>query len=103
METVAWKPRLLQKLAIFQNHIMRFMTNHLLSDRVPIAQLQQATNLNPIEEAVKMRKLMWFGHVKRSSLPVKQVFEGLINNGNIGRGRPQCRWRDVIKDWLQMD
>ena len=59
-------------------------------DHVPIAQLQQATNLNPIEEAVKMRKLMWFGHVKRSSLPVKQVFEGLINNGNRGRGRPQC-------------
>ena len=102
METVTWKPILLQKLVTFQNHIMRFMTNHLLSDRVPIAQLQQTTNLNSIDKTVKMRKLKWFGHMKRSSYPVKQVFEGLIN-GNRGRGRPQRRWRDDIKEWLQMD
>ena len=36
LETVTWKPQLLQKLITFQNHIMRFMTNSLLIDHVPI-------------------------------------------------------------------
>ena len=43
LETVTWKPLHLQKLITFQNHIMRFMANNLLSDRVPIVQL--LTNL----------------------------------------------------------
>ena len=102
LETVTWKPQLLQKLITFQNHIMRFMTNSLLIDHVPIVQLQQLTDLKPIDGTVKMRKLMWYGHMKRSSLPVKQVFEGLIN-GNRGRGRPQRRWREDVQEWLQMN
>ena len=65
-------------------------------------QLQQLTDLKPIDRTVKMRKLMWYGHMKRSSLPVKQVFEGLIN-GNRGRGRPQRRWREDVQEWLQMN
>ena len=55
--------------------------------------------VSSIDKTVKMRKLKWFGHIKRPSYPIKQVFEGLIN-GNRGRGRPQRRLRDDIKDRL---
>ena len=35
--------------------------------------------------------------VKRSTLPVRKVYEGMVP-GNGRRGRPKCIWRDDIAD-----
>ena len=102
METIVWKPTLVTKMNVFQNHIMRWISGHLQSERVPITTLQEETGLGPLMQTVKTQKMSWFGHIKRSNLPVRQVFEGMINNGNRRRGRPQRRWRDDIEDWTQM-
>ena len=77
-ETITWTPALLKKLRTFQNHMMRWMTNHKLSDRVSIARLTSLTQLDDITTELKTRKLTWFGHLKRCSLPVRTITEGII-------------------------
>ncbi len=97
-ETITWSPALLKKMATFQNHIMRWMTGHRLNDRVPIARLKSMTQLKDITEEIKLRKLVWFGHLKRSSLPAKIIMEGTIP-GNRKRGRPARRWIKDLTEW----
>ena len=101
METIVWKPPLVQKITVFQNHIMRWITGHRLIDRVSISDLQQQTGLEPIINIIKKQKMSWFGHMKRSVLPIRTVFEGMVN-GTRRRGRPQRRWRTDIEEWSEM-
>ena len=42
--------------------------------------------------------LTWFGHLKRSDLPVRAVYEGMVS-GKRRRGRPFWRWRNDIYEW----
>ena len=100
-ETITWTPALLKKLRTFQNHVMRWMTNHKLSDRVSIARLTSLTQLDDIISELKTRKLTWFGHLKRSSLPARTITEGIIP-GTRKRGRPSRRWLQDVIDWTQM-
>ena len=63
-----------------------------------IDELRTRTGIPPITSTIKQRKLSWYGHIKRSSLPVRTIYEGMIP-GIRKRGRPTRRWRDDIKDW----
>ena len=56
------------------------------------------TRLTPILTLVKCKKLTWFGHLKRSDLPVRAVYEGMVS-GKRRRGRPIRRWRNFIYEW----
>ena len=100
-ETIAWKPKLQQKATVFQNHLMRWMCGKRLIDKTPITKLQQITGMKPIISMIKAKKLQWYGHVKRSQLPVRSAVEGMMQ-GKRSRGRPQHRWRDDIADWTAM-
>ena len=71
------------------------MCNKRLIDKTPITDLIKMTGLQSITKVVKKRKLSWYGHSKRSSLPVRTIFEGMVP-GKRGRGRPKKRWRDDI-------
>ena len=101
METVTWKPFLLQKVSVFQNHIMRWICGKRLIDRTSIYEMERLTGLKSITKTIMKRKLKWFGHIKRSTLPVKTVFEGMVN-GRRRRGRPPRRWRNDIEEWTGM-
>ena len=100
-ETITWRYELLRKFEVFQNDIMRICTSKRRIDRIPIAQLRQKTGLTAIGALLKQRKLKWFGHIKRSTLPVKVAVEGMIP-GKRKRGRPRRRWRDDIVDWTNL-
>ena len=54
--------------------------------------------LTPVSTLVKRKKLTWFGHLKRSDLPVRAVYEGMVS-GKIRRVRPIRRWRSDIYEW----
>ena len=97
-ETITWTPVLLKKMETFQNHIMRWMTGFKLNDRVSISRLKSLTKLGNITDEIKTRKLTWFGHLKRSSLPAKTIMEGTIP-GSRKRGRPSRRWYQDLTDW----
>ena len=100
-ETIVWKTDLLKKMKVFQNHMMRWMSGKRLIDKKPIPKLFELTKLQPIENIIKRRKLKWYGHVKRSDLPVRTTIEGHIE-GKRHRGRPRQRWRDDIIEWTKM-
>ena len=97
-ETISWTPVLLKKMETFQNHLMRWMTGYKLNDRVSISRLKSLTKLGSITNEIKTRKLTWFGHLKRSSLPAKTIMEGTIP-GSRKRGRPSRRWLQDLTNW----
>ena len=103
LECVNWTPAALQKLEVFQNHIMRFMTNTKLRDHVRIENLREITQLPPITAVIKSKVLKLFGHIKRMDRGVSKIcLEGMAN-GKRNRGRPYKRWRDNIKAWTELD
>ena len=56
-----------------------------------------------VEEAVRVSRLRWFGHVQRmqdSRLP-KRIMSAEVQ-GNRGRGRPRRRFLDSIRDDLEL-
>ena len=87
----------------FQNHIMRFMTNHRLIDHVKIEDLLKTTNLNPIISTIKSKVLKLFGHIKRSEVGLSKIcLEGIVE-GKRNKGRPKKRWQYNILTWSQLD
>ena len=77
---------------------MRICTNNRKIDRIAIYTLLMMTRLTPVSTLEKRKKLTWFGHLKRSALPVRAVYEGIIS-GKRRRGRPIRRWRSDIHEW----
>ena len=53
---VNWTLAALQKLEVFQNHVMQFMTNTKLTDNVRIEKLRQITQLPPITAVIKSNR-----------------------------------------------
>ena len=89
---------MIQKLQKFENSAMRWMANKRLISRTSIARLYEMCGLKNIVGLVKAKKASWYGHVKRSNLPVRVTIEGLIE-GKRRRGRPKRRWRTDILEW----
>ena len=98
-ETMTWKESLWKKINVFENHIMRWILNVRLVDKIKIEELRRRTRLPSIVRTIQARKLTWYGHIKRCDLPVKVLFEGMVE-GNCKRVRPCRRWRDNVKVWL---
>ena len=63
--------------------------------------IRRITAAGPFEymlSTVKRRKLMWFGHLSRSSGLAKTILQGTVRGGR-RRGRQRKRWEDNIKEW----
>ena len=73
LECVNWTTKLCQTVEVFQNHIMRFMTNHRLLDHIPIKELRKATKLIPITSIIKSKVLKLYGHIKRSQSSLSKI------------------------------
>ena len=97
-ETITWRKDLLRKMDVFQNNIMRICTEEKKNDGIPINTSLTMTRLTPVSTPVKRKKLTWFGHLKRSDLPVRAVYEGVVS-GKRRRGGPIRRWRNEIYEW----
>ena len=97
-ETMTWTKQMMKKIKVFNNHIMRWMCGARLRDKQSIESLHLKTRVKDIIPTIKLKKLQWFGHLKRSSQQVKITFEGLVE-GKRKQGRPSRRWRDDIVEW----
>ena len=101
LECVNWTEKLSKTVEVFQNHIMRFMTNHRLLDHIPIEELRRITKLIPITSIIKSKVLKLYGHIKRSQSGLSKVtLEGMVE-GRRSRGRQPRRWRDNVRDWTK--
>ena len=97
-KTITWRKDLLRKMDVFQNNIMRTCTNKRKIGRTSINTLLTMVRFTSVSTLVKRKKLTWFGHLKRSDLPVRAVYEGMVS-GKWRRGRPIRRWRNDIYGW----
>ena len=71
--------------------------DHVTNEEVR-AKSQQAMVLNEdILSIVKRRKLLWYGHVSRSSGLAKTILQGTAKRGR--RQGTQKRWEDNIREW----
>ena len=80
---------------------------HLIQDYVTnekvCAKIQQA--IGPHEDlltTVKRSKLLWYGHVSRSSGLVKTILQGTVK-GEGRQGRQRKRWEDNIMEWTGLE
>ena len=72
--------------------------DHVTNEEVR-AKIQQA--IGPHEDLytiIKSRKLLWYGHVSRSSGLAKTILQGTLKGGR-RQGRQRKRWKDNIRDW----
>ena len=71
--------------------------DHVTNEEV-CAKIQQA--IGPYEDLltiVMRRKLLWYGHVSRSSGLAKTILQGTVKGGR-RQGRERKRWEDYIRE-----
>ena len=103
LDCITWTKALSDRIEVFQNHVMRFITGHRLVDRIKISTLRNKTSLPSLFDKIKSKTLKLFGHVKRSSVGLSKLcFEGMVE-GKRSRGKPRQRWRDNISSWSKTD
>ena len=99
LDCITWTQKLSQRIEVFQNHVMRFITGHRLIDRTRITTLRSKTSLPPLFDKIKCKTLKLYGHIKRSTTGVSKIcLEGMVE-GKRSRGKPKTRWRDNILSW----
>ena len=99
LDCITWTKQLSNRIEIFQNHVMRFITGHRLIEKTSISTLRNKTSLPPLFDKIKSKTLKLFGHIKRSSVGLSKLcFEGMVQ-GKRSRGKPKKRWRDNILPW----
>ena len=67
------------------------------------AKIQQA--IEPQEDllaTVKRRKLLWYGHVSRSTGLAETILRGTVKRGR-RQGRQRKRWDDNIREWAGLE
>ena len=102
LDCLTWTKKLSDRIEVFQNHIMRFITGHRLIEKIKISTLREKTSLPPLFDKIKSKTLKLFGHVKRSSVGLSKLcFEGMVE-GKRSRGKPKQRWRDNIPSWSNL-
>ena len=77
--------------------VIRNMTQHNQDIK-----LNTLHNPNWLLNAIKSRKLTYFGHLKRHDTLEKHILEAKLQ-GKRRKGRPARKWTDDIKEWLSID
>ena len=97
MECVSWTENLLNKMEVFQNHILRFMAGKTLNDRIPCNDLRHKFGITPICDFIKSRVVKLQQITNSIEKGVSKIcFQGMVE-GRRSRGRPKRRWRDNAK------
>ena len=79
LDCITWTKALSDRIEVFQNHVMRFITGHRLVDKIKISTLRNKTSLPSLFDKIKSKTLKLFGHVKRSSVGLSKLcFEGMV-------------------------
>ena len=75
--------------------------DHVTDEEVR-AKIQQA--IGPHEDLliVKERKLLWYGHVSRSSGLANTILQGTVKGGR-RQGRQRKRWQNNIREWAGLE
>ena len=103
LECTTWNKKLVQKIKVFRNNLMRRIANTKISDKVSINSLEKLTRMPSLFQLIKDRKIQLFKTTKESVQGLAKVcFEGKIE-GKRSRGRPRRKWVDDLKDWYNTE
>ena len=98
-ECITWTERLMNKISVFHNHMLRNILRKRLCDKIPIDELHRKTKLKPIKVIIKERTINWYEFlVARRGIPY-QCLQGDVE-GTRSRGRPRCRWKNIVRNWI---
>ena len=79
--------------------LLRYMSGVSLRDRVSSAEVAQGCGLREILMVVRVRRLQWFGHVKRREEgEALSIVHRWQVEGRRPRGRPKKSWMSVIQE-----
>ena len=99
-ETECWpvKKFFEHKMEVTKMHMLRWMCEHTLMDRIMNQEFRHKLGVAPISEKMRENRLRWFGHVQRKTLAalVRRV-ESIIVEGKRSRGRPRRTSDEQIK------
>ena len=66
------------------------------------AKIQQAIGPHEDLTVVKICKLQWHGHVSRSSVLAKTIWQGTVKGGR-RQSRQRKWWEDNIREWTDLE
>ena len=74
-----------------------------LREGIPVEKIRQEMGVIAINDAIKLGRLRWFGHVKRREEGnyVKRCMDMDIESRN-PKGRPKRTWRQVVREDLKL-
>ena len=76
--------------------------DHITNEEVKVRIVNAIGPYEDLLTTVKRCKLMWYGHVTRSSGLAKTILQGTVQGGR-RRGRQRKRWKDNIKEWIGLE
>ena len=96
-----WAPNVsdLQHLRRNDRAMIRWICNTKLTDNLSTELLLQRLGIYGIEKCLRLRRLRWYGHVRRDSCCINQV-SNLVIPGPRGQGRPRKTWSECVKNDL---
>ena len=100
-ETWALTKEYQRKLENTENRMIRKMYG--LRDGIPVEKMRQEMGVIAINDAIKLGRLRWFGHVKRREEGnwLKRCMDLEIEGRN-PKGRPKLTWRQVVREDLKL-
>ena len=83
--------------------ILRIAYKNHVTDEEVRAKIQQAIGRHEdLLTIIKRRKLLWYGHVSRSSDLAKTILQGTVKRGR-RHGRQKKGWEDNIREWTGLE
>ena len=103
-ECWAVKREQMHKMSVAEMRMLRWMCGKTKKDRIRNDRIRADLEIAPIDAKLREHRLRWFGHVFRRhiSTPVRSCDRILVGKGSRNRGRPKMRWRDVVKNDLDL-
>jgi len=100
-ETWALTKEYQRKLENTENRMIRKMYG--LREGIPVEKMRQEMGVMAINNAIKLGRLRWFGHVKRREEGnwVRRCMDMEIEGRN-PKGRPKRTWRQVVREDLRL-
>ena len=103
-ETWAVKVEQVQRMERTEMQMVRWMCGTKLRDRIPNEELRRRLGIESVRDALKRRRLRWWGHIERreESNCLKKC-QNIEVSGKRPPGRLKKSWREVVKrdlkDW----
>ena len=96
----AFRSEDIQRLLRNERAMLRWMLRVKAEDDVSVHDMYSRLSLQPLESRLKINRLRWYGHIKRSEGWIKRCNE-IVVTGCQGKGRPRKSWKESVADDLR--